>query len=408
MHTTRRLALAAAFTLAATWFAPGTVVAGATPYLGSFVPASVSFPSPKDGWVLGTLVCAGAHRCLALLRTSDAGRSWVKAPLSSRIVKEADLSVLGNTSLTYGSGLNVRFANRDDGWIYGELPVTVHDGKKSYQNFEMALWATHDGGRTWSSQKLKGAYDEGEVFDVEAARGTVYVLAQTYSGALIDSSPVSKNRWRSDSDVALNGPAGGAEPGGWIVLKGSTGWLVEGNDRGTTGSARLSSGRWVAWRPPCASVGHGLAVPAAANVKDLVAVCGMGGFAYPMPKAAPPGATIGSSWLYTSSNGGMTFTVGTEIHPVQANDSFGEFPGVLASPSPGDIVLGRLLTNEGPADLIASHDGGVHWSVVYRGHLSFIAFSSPEDGAGLVMLTGASHELIRTVDGGLHWSAVNF
>jgi hypothetical protein len=98
-------------------------------------------------------------------------------------------------------------------------------------------------------------------------------------GAMIEGSPVDTDRWRSASSVTLSGPGGGSQPFSAIVLQGKIGWAVYGNDRGTTGAARLDSqGQWVAWSPPCASVGRSYAVPTASTPADLVAVCVIGGF----------------------------------------------------------------------------------------------------------------------------------
>jgi hypothetical protein len=95
----------------------------------------------------------------------------------------------------------------------------------------------------------------------------------------------------------------------------------------------------------------------------------MGGFAYGLSKAAPPGAALGSSWLYFSENGGTTFAAGPELGP--QGYSFGD---VLASPAPGTVVGGLAYFGNGDVneqDLRASFDGGHHWTVVYRGQLFY-------------------------------------
>jgi len=238
----------------------------------------------------------------------------------------------------------------------------------------------------------------------------VYVLAPTKSdSAEVESSPVGENEWKKANHVALNGPAGGAQPSGSMVLEGSTGWLIFGNDRGTTGSAQLSShDTWVAWRSPCAGVGHGYAVPAAANARDLVAVCGMGGFAYPMPTSAPRGATIGSSWLYFSTNGGASFTAGGEIRPVKENWSAGQFAGVLALSQPGVIILSRNVGNT--EQLVASYDKGASWSVVYAGRVSYLNFVDSSEGVGLVDVANSGEPtiMIMSNDAGRSWKSISF
>ncbi len=382
------------------------VAAGATSKSASVDPISVTFVSATNGWVLGTTTCSKKRRCLTLLHTVNAGSSWIHDVLPPSLVKDADGTVNGTPGTFFG--LNVRFADLRDGWIFGELPEKVHQGSSTYETFAAALWATHDGGTTWSRETLPGAANEnGDIFDVEASRGTVYAMAQNKQyRAVVESSPVGKDHWRKVNDVALNPPAGGGSVGGSIVLSGTSGWLVYGNDRGTTGSAQLASnGTWIAWRPPCVSVGHGLAVPAAANARDLVAVCGMGGFAYPMPASAPPGATPGSSWIYESTNGGASFHVVAEIRPVTDNESWGDFFGVLAMPQPGEIFVSRRVGSA--TDLIITRDNGAHWFEVYPRELSFLDFVNVNEGVGLATLSDTSNEMIMTFNGGLHWSPVS-
>ena len=132
----------------------------------------------------------------------------------------------------------------------------------------------------------------------------------------------------------------------------------------------------------------------------------MGGFAYGLSKAAPAGAALGSSWLYFSDNGGRTFAAGPELGP--QGYSFG---GVLASPSPGVVLLSRAYFGNGDLneqDLRASFDGGHRWSVVYRGQLSYLGFTSPAQGVGIVQSSKATTTMIMTFDGGHHWAPVTF
>lgn len=367
-----------------------------------FEPRSVTFVSLDTGWVLGTAPCAAGGRCLALEETIDAGRYWSARPLPTALLAAADRKVDGVPAelAPCCGGLNIRFANRRDGWIYGGLTVA---GRLAGST-EPILWSTHDGGEVWRQQALPGLSDESPIFDVEAAGGMVYLMAPNDAeGVTVESSPVSEDSWHVSNAVRLGDPAGGSMQSGAFVLHGSRGWLVEGNDRGTTGSAELASdGRWVGWTPPCASVGHTFAIPAASTSSDLVAICVMGGFAYPLSRSAPPGATVGSSWLYFSRNGGRTFEAGPELG-TQAN--FG-FDGILASPSPGVILIGRYVA-DGQV-LAASFDGGDQWTEFYRGQPLFLGFTSSSQGVGIVQSSNGATTMIMTFDGGHHWVPVVF
>lgn len=244
------------------------------------------------------------------------------------------------------------------------------------------------------------------LYDLEAADGTAYLLlANAQAQANVYRTPVAHDDWTRASTPFLPGPAGGAEPSGAIVLAGSTGWLVEGNDRGTDGSARLVGGHWVAWTPPCAAVGHSFAIPAASSPSELVAMCVMGGFAYPLSPAAPRGAKLGSTWLYLSTDGGQTFHAGPQVAAAGAGNA--GWGGPLASPTPATIVTsGR--TPAGRNDLVATFDGGVHWTAESPGAPLYVGFTSPTQGVAIVQAPSNALSLLMTFDGGHSWSTVSF
>lgn len=372
----------------------------------AFDPYSVSFVSPSTGWVLGTVPCVSAGHCLALRATTDSGRSWFARPLPAALVAAADRSVGGIPAALAegpGSGVNIRFANTRDGWIYGGLAVAGSSADAGTE-VKAVLWSTHDGGLIWRAQPLRGLGEQDTIFDLEASRGVAYLLQSTniYGTLAVKSSRVTADRWHVSNTVTLGGPAGGSEQGGSFVLAGSSGWLIEGNDRGTTGSAELENGRWVPWTPPCATVGHSLSIPAASTPRNLVASCVMGGFAYPLSKSAPPGAKLGSTWLYFSSDGGKTFTAGAQIAARLA------FLDVLASPTPA-VILASSITASGHNELLASFDGGVQWNVVYTGDIAYLGFTTPTQGVAIARTyQDAASTMIMSFDGGHHWAPVRF
>ncbi len=383
----------------------GALVATATPSLASppqtasaraqFNPVSVTFVSLDTGWALGTIPCPHNKTCLALKQTFNAGGSWSARPLPAGLVTAARNSsgaiVNGGPG---GSVLNVRFANLLDGWVYGGFP-----------NGGPVLWSTHNGGASWHRIPLTGLSNEDPVLDLETARGTVYLMAigKAQQGVFVESSPVGQDAWRVDQAPALFLPAGGAQLVGSIVLQAGKGWLVEGNDRGITGSAVLQgTNSWAKWTPPCQSVGNSFTVPAASTANNLVAICVMGGFAFPLSKSAPPGAKLGSTWLYFSCNGGASFRAGPELG-LLGGPFFG---AVLGSPIPGVVVTSRSINSTN--QLVASFDWGHHWSVVFRGNVFYLGFTSSAQGVGLVQSPGGSTSMIMTFDSGHQWAHVNF
>jgi len=376
----------------------------------SFNPISVDFSSLMRGWALGTTSCRVSTVCLSLSKSTNAGRSWSVSPLPQSLLRLADRRVLGSSAILYGTtngydiqSLNVHFANADDGWIYGSLPVPTKVNGQQSAMFKPVFWSTHDGGLVWKLQPQSWFYSQGPVLDLEATSSAVYLMAFNKSlNVTVESSPVGQDSWHVSDSKGLLTPAGGGLLSGAIVLSGSHGWLVEGNDRGTTGSAQLNnSGRWVPWTPPCQSVGDSLAVPAASTSSHIIVECVMGGFASPLSSAAPRGAALGSTWLYTSDNAGRTFTAGPELG--RGNVYFGS---VLASPKPTTILITRNISPH--QELLASFDGGRHWTVVYFGHVSFVHFVSSTEGVALVQPSKGLNKLIMTFDGGYNWFPIPF
>jgi hypothetical protein len=310
-----------------------------------------------------------------------------------------------STNVLAGAGLNVRFADAHNGWVFGYVRVNGSFGMVATP----ALWSTHDGGATWHAVDLTGLTSpqssalerEGSsILDLEAGDGHAYLVAQIGDTVKLESTPVGHDTWNAVGGLHLGVPAGGANMTGAIVLQSNTGWLVVGNDRGTTGSARLVGGKWQDWVPPCAQVGGNLAYPAAASPSYLAAVCVMGGFALPLSKSAPPGATIESAWLYVSTNGGTTFKPVSELGKMGVN-----IGNVIASPSPGVVLLSRNTSTS--EELEASFDGGHQWSGVYGGSFTYLGFTTASQGVA-ILGSGNRTAMIVTQDGGHDWQKVVF
>ncbi len=203
--------------------APGTILPA------DFQPLSVTFVSPTEGWVLGTTTC-GSAKCAVIAHTLDAGRTW------SRIHAPATTIAPGPGFV--GTGVRaVRFADPLDGWAYGP-----------------DLWATHDGGKTWIQVDLtRITGGTAVVWDLEAAAGTAHMAyyAAAPLGFGIASTPVAHDAWKS-TPVFL--PVGaGPVPNVQLVIQGTAGWLIQ-VDREVVNGARLISGSWQTWTPPCSEL----------------------------------------------------------------------------------------------------------------------------------------------------------
>lgn len=326
-----------------------------------FQPASATFVSATDGWVLGTAPCTSPP-CTSVLRTRDGGATWVgiaapPAPL---------------TNGTTAGVAHMRFADPFDGWAYGATDVGS------------VLYATHDGAASWHAVTLPVA---GQLSALESAAGTVHAVVISSSGPVrILSAPAHTDDW-TVSPTTLQAGAGPV-PHAQLVLNGSSGWVVE-VDRTVVGGARLSNGVWTAWKPPCTDV-QGPAVLAASSPLQLVATCQVGLWSTPQ-----------GEHLFTSHDGGATFAESTG--PADPTDG----SVAIATPAPGVVVAGA-------ASLVATFDGGASWRTVYDGGGSGgrtaveVGFTTPTHG--IAVLGDPSHHstLVRSSDGGHTWEPVTF
>ncbi len=333
------------------------------PIPADFQPVSVTFVSAGEGWLLGSATCSGAP-CAAIVRTSDGGRTWAGIPAPGAAIAPGGLGQGGISGL--------RFADPLDGWAFGP-----------------DLWATHDGGATWQRETLPGAGPRAQVTALEAGAGAVHAAFFGNAGGVqIASSPTHTGAWTVSSTQVQGGA--GPVPHTQIVLQGTSGWLLQ-VDRAVVGGARLAGGTWRAWQPPCLT-DAGPATLAAASVSDLVAACDVGLW------ATPTGVH-----LYTSSDGGATFTGGAARWPV------GDVQGVAAAPAQPTVVVAGSLSNAGGSGLVASFDLGKTWTVVYApkgaGSFSELGFTTPQQGVAITT-AGSMSNLVMTRDGGHTWAPV--
>ena len=316
--------------------------------------------------MLGSVPC-GSTRCAAIERTGDGGRTWVPAPAP----KTAVVSAIGaDTGATSGIA-RLRFATPSDGWACGP-----------------DLWATHDGGASWSKLSMPGLPSGSTMVALETAHGSVH--AALYDGAQhfrIATGPIGDDAWRvSPLQVAVGG---GPVPTIQLVLSGDTGWLLE-NDRTVVGGARLVGGSWRTWKPACADV-TGPAAIAASSPTDLVASCDVGFMSSPQ-----------GNHLFVSRDGGETFAETGSRVPVTLG-------GGLAMPDTSTIVVSG--SDSKGSVLVGSFDGGQRWSIVLRAGnvgLTDLGFTTPTQGVVVTSSASGSDHLLMTRDGGHTWSAIVF
>src|SRR5579871_4744011 len=185
--------------------AASRVTAGHVPPVPSnFRPSSVTFIGTHTGWVIGQAGTPGhcaTQYCTSVARTDNAGKTWtgVPAPLTSQADGSAGVS-------------QVRFLDLRDGWAFGPQ-----------------LFATHDGGHTWTQVITNGL----RVIDLETVGDRAFALFASCTGTgpafatdctsyTLYSSPASADNW-TPVGAATSGLSGAAAS---LVLTGTHGYLL--------------------------------------------------------------------------------------------------------------------------------------------------------------------------------------
>jgi len=251
------------------------------PVPANFRPASVTFIGTQTGWVIGQAGTPGhcaTQYCTSVARTDDAGKTWSGVP--APVTGPAD----GDTGVS-----QIRFLNADDGWAFGPQ-----------------LFATHDGGHTWSQVVTDGL----RVTDLEtvgdrafalfaSCTGTGAAFAAQCTGYTLYSSPAAADNW-TPVGPATSGLAGGAAS---LVLTGTRGYLLA-PDRMLYSGPVNGSAPWQQVKAIPCPVGTPLAdgqpagaLLAAADAANLVLACA---------SSSAPGAQQ-ATHIFMSADGGIVW-----------------------------------------------------------------------------------------------------
>jgi hypothetical protein len=196
---------------------------------------------------------------------------------------------------------------------------------------------------------------------------------------------------------------------GALVFRGDVGWLMVGNDRGMTGEARMTpSGTWVRWNAPCGPVGDSYAVPVAVSATDLYDVCTIGGFGGDVAPGTPRTLKMNTDWLFSSHNGGLSFSPIREIGGGDTTQWLGGKPGATATTP---LFVEKLIQrgNVSVEQLRISRNEARNWTTVYSvrssvGYSYFGPVSFANSGLGSdIVVTGRTSTLLISTDEGLRW-----
>jgi photosystem II stability/assembly factor-like uncharacterized protein len=359
--------------------APGPVPPG-------FQPTSVTFVGPDTGWVIGQAgpPCATQY-CTSVARTDDAGKTWtgVPAPLT------------GPPDGATGVG-QIRFLNLENGWAFGP-----------------ELFATHDGGRTWTQIGTNGL----RVTDLETVGDRAFALFASCSGTgpafagqcisyTLYSTPASGDDW-TPVGPSTSGLTGGGQAGGYgsasIVLTGTTGYLLAPDGMLYAGPVDGSAPWQPVARVPCPA---GAAQPdgqpaggllGAETATDLIFAC------TPTPLPAPPPGGEQKKLIFASADGGASWQL---IEPASEGPAaVAPAAGVATSlaASPAETVM--LATNLG-IDVLPA--GSTTWQQATvtggapAGGFAFVGMTTATQGVA-VPADAAAGTVWFTFDGGQTW-----
>ena len=338
--------------------APPSTVAAVS--LAGFKPASVTFVSATQGFVLGAQTCA-TGTCTTLASTVDGGSTWTYAAAVPAAITGPNPAVS-----------KVRFATKSDGWAFGPQ-----------------LWSTHDGGRTWNGQATPGP-----VSDVEASGGVAYALEAScgtepcVQGDRLLQTPVSSDAW-----TAISGPKLADGPGS-LAPHGNTVWVEVFGGGTSTFDMVVAGSNWHRLANPCTAAGADLALvgvapvsttqlfelcagdPGAGSETKVVLFSADGGVHATATSAAPARgglasgiaaasttvvavpAASGASYVYRSADGGRTW--GTPLN--QGDGGVGYFDLGFTTATQGVAVYGNPA--QGNSSLLMTHDAGATWKPV--------------------------------------------
>ena len=123
---------------------------GVASALARFNPVSASFVSGRAGFVLGARGCAKPPCPARLVKTADGGRIWAASPAPP-------VPVVGEHAVSPPRAVStVRFASRQDGWLFGPGLWATHDAAGIGAGFSCtARWARWPPRRGWRSPRRR-------------------------------------------------------------------------------------------------------------------------------------------------------------------------------------------------------------------------------------------------------------
>ncbi len=339
---------------------------GNTPEPSGFGVAAASFITPAQGWVLGSTGCDG---CVGVAQTRDGGSTWSYLP-----TPPTTFWWYSNRS---SAVTDIDFANTVDGYL-----------------FAPGLFATTDGGRTWTDQHLTG-------IKALAIAGT-YVYALTgYNNSgpeLLYRSQVGTTAWQHVTlpDTPGQGQSFQMAAAGPNLVLLETGLSNAGITPDQVGRIWVSADQGVDWQPhsmPCTVADGGASVLSVAygHPQAWLLDC------YDNQQSSQEQNTL--QHLYGTADAGQIWARLGD--PPQHNA-----PALLADNGAGHAFLATVGVSD---TLNGTLDGGRTWTVKIRDGGSFfgwadLQFISPSIGFVVGPTHYSTEHLYHTTDGGQTWT----
>jgi hypothetical protein len=357
-----------------------TPIPTAAPVPPNFQASSVTFVSTDTGWVIGQAGTPGhcgppsAYICTSIAATDDGGATWHGLPAPVAGAPDG------------GSGVSqVRSLDGANAWAFGPQ-----------------LYATHDGGRTWTKIATHGLRVTGletvgnRAFAVWArCTGTGPDFAGDCTSFTLYSTPAGLDAWTPVTGVTgLQANPAGAPGSAQLVLTGSQGYLLTPAGGLVSGPVTGSAN----WQPvttalPCApgnaeNGGHPLRGMLASTGSGLVLLC-----------AGQDSGSRQAKTLYYSANGGRTWDTAGQAPVPGVAMSLSGTPGgpVLVATSTGIDVS----TNAPGAGPLAWRTAG---GATAPGGYSYVGMTTSAQGVA-VPADENLNAVWFTYDGGAHWVA---
>jgi hypothetical protein len=357
--------------------------AQAHPVPRNFQPTSVTFVNSDRAWVIGQAGTPGTcdnndpYICTSIARTDDDGQSW----------QGAHAPDTGAPSGKTGVG-GIRFLNGSYGWAFGP-----------------ELWATSDGGNTWSQVDTGGA----RVTDLETSDGRAYALWATCSGSssagfaadctsyTLMTATAGSGDWKAVGGLTNGLTDGGGATSAVLALTGSDGYLLAPD--GTLYSGPIG-GTWTrAGTAPCQP-----GEPPQANGLPAGAVLALVDSTQ-LAIACNAISSTSAPLVYTSDDSGATWKQlpAGSWSGIPDLNGLGTMTSLAATPNDTTITL---ATTTG----IYVLSGGV-WkpsnatgSGAPAGGFTYVGMTTDDQGVAVPADTSL-HEIWMTTDAGASWAS---